>query len=153
MNRLRGADFTGEAVVSSLRQIIANLKRPNSLNHADFQRTRVVLPFFHRFSNPTRTMATKFKVEVVFKNDYRLSRLTLFDGKRAACQKCHRDPVMPCQECIVIYEVPVECGHVYTGQAGQCFYERVPEQKKNKNKVANYLLLRHLEECSNLSPV
>lgn len=47
---------------------------------------------------------------------------------------------MPCEE-VVVYEIPVECGHVYIGQIGRCFDERVLEHEGNtKSKVANSLL-------------
>lgn len=79
-------------------QIIVHMRTPNSENHADIRRMRAVMPSFHGLSHYLKSLAAKFQVEIVFKNDYRLPRLTPFDGKGAACQKRYGDPVMPFQE-------------------------------------------------------
>lgn len=61
---------------------------------------------------------------------------------------------MPCEE-VVVYEIPVECGHVYIEQIGRCFDERVLEHEGNTKKQSSKFSFnyRHLEDCSNCSPV
>lgn len=48
-----------------------------------------------------RPWTQNFKWKWFLRMSYRLPWSTLFDGKRAAYQKPHRDPVMPCKECAV----------------------------------------------------
>lgn len=50
----------------------------------------------------------------------------------------------------VVYEVSVECGHVYVGQTTRCFNER---ERNIRNKAANFLFSRDLEKCCNWAPI
>lgn len=69
---------------------------------------------------------------------------------------CSRKREKPAGDCKigVVYEMPLACGHVYIGQTGRYFNDRVTEHSKNENnKDGSSLLSCHVEECGNCFPV
>lgn len=63
---------------------------------------------------------------------HKLSKLCPMLEKKVAREECKKKHATRFTDCIisnVVYEAPMNCGHVYIGQTGRCFNERAREHR------------------------
>ena len=112
------------------------------------KRHYAVIPYFHGISHNLKACAKKFGVDVAFKSDFKLNRLTPFQTTQKVCPKAHRDKSVDCKEGVV-YEIPLECGFKYVGQTARCVNDRLVEHKRNvKINAPNSEIAKHISECN-----
>lgn len=139
----------GRSLFSSL---FALFEHAVSESNTERKPIRVVVPFFHAISHNLKAVASKFNIQLVFSNDFRLDRLTPFTGQKPTC-KSHRAPVLPCQS-NVLYDIPMACGFRYIGQTSRCVNDRIREHIGNvKRSAPNSEIVKHLLECNNCEPL
>lgn len=95
LSRLVASGYSSSLLASVLANVLFNFgsvavprKKPEK---------KVCLPFFHLFSHNLHTLAESHGVNVVFKNDFKLGKLTPSSGDKHGSPKSHRDPVNNCE--------------------------------------------------------
>ncbi|CAN7946294.1 unnamed protein product, partial [Ixodes pacificus] len=82
IKRLLSVGYSLDFIVSSARRLLVSA----SVTAERVQgRTFAVIPYFHGFSHSLKALGAKFNVNVVFKTDFRLDKLTPFAFKREGC--------------------------------------------------------------------
>lgn len=151
IKRLLSAGYSLDFIVSSARRLLV---RASVTAERVQGGTFAVVPYFHGFSHSLKALGAKFNVNVVFKTDFRLDRLTPFTFRReGCCGKKHRDPSVSCVA-EVVYKIPFDCGLCYVGQTGRCLNDRLAEHKRNvRNRAQSSELANHVGSCNNCSPL
>ncbi|MCZ6925265.1 MAG: hypothetical protein O7D30_08145 [Rickettsia endosymbiont of Ixodes persulcatus] len=110
-------------------------QKAKQLPEKETKRHYAVIPYFH---------AKKFGIDVAFKSDFKLNRLTPFQ----TCQKAHCDKSVDCKEGVV-YKKPLGCGFKCVGQTARCVNDRLVEHKRNvKINAPNSEIAKHISECN-----
>ncbi|CAN8002292.1 unnamed protein product, partial [Ixodes hexagonus] len=151
--RLGSAGYPKSLIPSVCERLLQRIKRGGGVERRDkVDKTPFTVPFYHAISHNLKVQAARFGDRVVFKNDFRLSRLTPFTRGRKGYGKNHRNPAIECQEGVV-YNIPLACGFSYIGQTGRCVNERLMEHKRCVLLHSpNSEIVKYLELCNNCQP-
>lgn len=88
---------------------------------------------------------------MVSKNNFKLSRLTLFSAVQKGCPKKHRDASDEC-EVSVVYEILMAWGFSYLRQTGRCINDGILEHKREVlTNASKSEIAIHLGECDDCS--
>lgn len=130
-------------ILRNLEKDVLERKKPDN---------SVCLPFYHTFSHNLKALAARHEMSVMFKNDFKLSRLTLFSGGQRGRPKKHREAATGCEEAAV-YDMLMVCGFKYVGQSGRCLNDRILEHRKVvASNSPSSEIVKHHDECTNGFP-
>lgn len=111
--------------------------------------TSVVVPYYHKLSHNLKAIADNHNVKLLFRNNYRLDRLTPFSKASVECGINHRTlHFVPCIK-NVVYSIPLGCGFEYIGQTSQCLNVRLGQHRNDPDSN----LADHLKMCKNCKPL
>lgn len=148
--RLNDAGFPVAFVINVCETLLQKVKGKDKRTKTHEERKKTyVIPYLHRISHNVKKVAARYQVNVLFSAPCKLSKICPMLEKKESRGVCKKKHVTRFTDCVsnVVYEVPLNCGHVYIGQTGRCFNERAREHRLAVRSNSGGHMSEHCKRC------